>query len=141
MKLDRAKAESLSTVLRRLAIPYYQPDFTKEMAEVKIADYILDLAEFEVSDVSQAAARYRVSPGAEYFPKPHVLHKLASEIRSDRLQGDKYKPVKLEFGDSRPIKWWMQSKQLWKPHWRESEVPFGESIRDVIGGPLRSPIR
>jgi hypothetical protein len=29
----------------------------------------------------------------------------------------------MEFGDSRPLLWWMQSPYLWKPHWQVCDIP------------------
>lgn len=103
-----------------------------------IADYILDLAEFDVSDVEEAVRQYRKS-GAEFFPKPGVLDKLASTVRSQRHATTK--PLKPEFGDTRALMWWTFPKTDWKAHWRECEVPSGQKVQDVRGGKFRDPQR
>lgn len=141
LTLDRQKAEQLSTLLRRLAIPYYCPDFTKELAEVKIADYILDLAEFAICDVEDAIRQYRRDAKSDYFPKPGALYKLAATARHERIKFADMKPVRRQFSDSRPLCWWTRPKADWKPNWLETEVPAGERVRDVVGGAFREPDR
>jgi hypothetical protein len=140
-KIDRQKAEQLSTLLRRLAIPYYRPDFTEQQATALIADYILDLAEFAICDVEEAARVYRKDPKSEFFPKPGVLCKLASDARKERNARSDRKPMKLEFGEARPLMWWTQPVQLWRSNWRESETPLGAMVKDTVGGRLRLPER
>lgn len=51
------------------------------------------------------------------------------------------KSISTAIKPSRPMRWWMQPKQLWKPDWNERDVPTGHRIRDVIGGKLREPER
>lgn len=106
----------------RLAIAF-NPNLSPDQAKVFITDYILDLAEFAVTDVEEAIRAYRRDEKQFTFPKPGLLYKLASLARRDRTQRATAKPIKPQFGDQRPIMWWTQSLWLWKPHWRETEIP------------------
>lgn len=111
---------------------YFSRDFTAEQAKVVIADYVQDLSEFAVCDIEDAIRQYRRDPLAEFFPKPGRLCELCSGARSDRIARENCKPGSApknlvpEFGESRPIRWWDHPKQLWRPHWKESEIPMAE---------------
>jgi hypothetical protein len=109
-----------------------------------IADYVLDLAEFAICDVEDACKAYRKDPASEFFPKPGQLFKLASVARRDRNAAEKFAETRgriPEEKDQRPILWWMQSTKCWPRHWRESEVPSGQLIRDEPDAAWRDPER
>lgn len=139
-KIDRQKAQQLSTLLRRLAVAFYSPDFTQEQASVVIADYILDLGGFAIVDVEDAIRAYRRDPKAQFFPKPGILYSLAAAAQKERRESERHRAAKSpQFGEGRPIMWWTQPRKFWKPHWRESDVPAGHMVRDVETGKLRAP--
>lgn len=113
-------------MLARLAAHYYRPDFTEGQARSLIGDYCHDLQEFEVADVLEAVRLYRRDPASKFFPPVGTLRKLAvlsAKDRRERFEAEQRGPLKPECGDSRPNMWWCQRRALWKPHWRESEIP------------------
>lgn len=125
-------------MLGKLAVHYYRPDFTEGQARQLILDYLDDLADFPLHVTEKAIRAYRCDPGSEFFPKLGRLIELAKRAERDAEAPSKPLPALRE---SRSIRWWSQCKLLWKPHWRESEVPMGEKVRDVPGGPMRDPER
>ena len=115
---------------------YHRLDFTEGQARSVIADMLGDLMEYAVVDIETAAEEYRRDPKSQFFPKPGQLRALAgvaAKARSVRAN------VKALPTDVRPSLWWMQSKAVWKSHWKEHEVPAGEMIRDTPSGKLRVP--
>jgi hypothetical protein len=132
-------------LLARLAGHYYRPDFPEVASLSLIADLVEDLREFAVTDIEWAINTYRKEPPApgkaKYFPDSGTLRKLASKAQHARIEASTpARQLVPEFGN-RPRLWWMQPKQHWQPHWRESEVPVGEMVRDEIGGKHRQPVR
>jgi len=129
--------------LSKLAVHYYRPDFTEGQAKSLISDMVGDLGEFSVGEIEAAIAAYRQAPPsagkAKYFPDSGTLRKLASDERAHR-RAVAAAPVQAVW-PGRPLMWWMRAKQLWHPSWIENDVPMGEKVRDVIGGPLRDPAR
>lgn len=124
--------------MSRLAINYYRPDFQESQAKLIIRGYIEDLMEFEVSDVEEAIREYRRGKDAKFWPAVGELIALAKVERRERLAraAAKRRPIPSKY---RPILWWGLPKSLWQPHWRETEVPMGEKIRDRTGEPMRDP--
>jgi hypothetical protein len=122
------KARRLQMMLMRLASHYYRPDFTPAQAAARMDDMVRDLEEFYSCDVDAAITNYRRDAKSKGFPTSGVLRQLARDARFMREQPERAassgnQRVKFEFGDSRPQMWWTQNRILWKPHWREDEIP------------------
>ena len=101
-----------------------------------------DLEEFPVSEIQAAIRQYRQDPNSRFFPTSGALRGVIAQARRERAAQDRRAPrIKLV---SRPIGWWNLPRSWWSkwnPDWKESEVPAGELIRDVPGGPFRQPER
>lgn len=110
-----------------------------------IQDMVRDLADLAIIDVERAIETYRKTPFPmgkfKPFPDSGLLRKLAGDERKHREEVQGAPPVKPEFGESRPHFWWGQRRQWWQPHWRESDIPRGELVRDQVTGKLREPQR
>lgn len=121
-RYEVARQAHVTTALVGLAVHYYRPDFSEGQARVLIRDMLEDLAEFSVPDVEAAVKAYRRDANSKFFPTSGQLRKLAREARAETRDMTRHK-INFEFGDSRPLMWWCQSKALWKKHWREDEIP------------------
>jgi len=140
------KAEDLTiltAMLAKLAQHYYRPDFTEGQARQLIRDYLHDLAEFDLRDVDAGVTAYRRDPKSKFFPTVGQLRERILEAQKDRLASARMGTAKArpQFGDSRPIMWWALPKNLWQPHWSESDVPFDMRVKDAPGGKWRWPHR
>lgn len=136
-------------VLLQLGSHYWTPDFTPSQAKHLLADYLEDLERFTLGEVEVACRDWRRNVANKKFPrsaeivelirdnKRHVVE--ASSTAERRAAGPD--GVAYPDGKSRPCMWWHLSKQLWKPDWREADVPVGELIRDTKDSPLRHPER
>ena len=144
-KRDMQKAETIILLLSKLAVHYYQADFTELMAKSRIRDMVGDLIEFAIPDVEKAIEGYRrmpFPPGKfKPFPDSGTLRKLASDERKHREDLAKSPPISPQFRESRPIMWWAKPKAHWRESWKEGEVPAGQLIRDDLGTKLRQPVR
>lgn len=138
--LTAAEQKQLGIMLMRLASHYWRPDFSPNQVNEMLADYAADLGSCDLTEIEIAIAEYRrtpVTPGRlKVFPGSDILLALVLAHRKHRADLEKLGPPIKEF-DSRPICWWMQPKTLWQPHWRESEVPAGEFIRETSDGARR----
>lgn len=104
------------------------------------ADYAEDMGHCTIAEIEVAVREYRRSAENQFFPKVGQLLEIIMSNRKHRAEvGPSGPRLVPEFGKPRPTAWWMQAKQLWQADWKESEVPNGNKIRDVIGGPLRDP--
>lgn len=139
--VDPAKNAMIAAALVRLASHYHRPDFGPEQAKYMALDFIQDLQPFTMAEIENGIRDYRREAKNKFFPTPGQLLQVMAANRKHVVQLDAYRPLKPEFGTPRPICWWMQAKQLWKPEWSETQVPAGELVRDVAGGPLREPRR
>lgn len=139
-------------MLLRLAISYYRPNFTEGQAKLLVKDMVNDLDRYHVSEIEVAIQKYRRDAANKYFPRSGQLIELIEADRKDRRAAvrETHKrdcipagPDGIAYPDGkyRPLMWWHLSKQLWKPHWREAEVPVGELVRDTKDSPLRQPER
>lgn len=121
----------MMTALMSLSVHYYRPDFTEGQARVLIRDMLEDLAEFTPEQVDAAIRAYRRDPKSKFFPTSGQLREKAAECRKEQIENartsGKRKAIP-EFGDSRPILWWTQMPYLWRPHWKEADIP--EEWRD-----------
>lgn len=110
-------------MLSKLAMHYYRPDFTQAQAKLLIADYVRDLAPYALGDVQTAMDEYRRAPDSKFFPAVGELLRRCEAAVKERLA--RTKPQRPLPTESRPIMWWRLPRELWKPHWRESEIPEG----------------
>lgn len=143
---DMQKAETIILLLSKLAVHYYQADFTVEIARSRIKDMVGDLMEFAVTEIEKAVETYRRMPFPagkfKPFPDSGMLRKLAADERGHKAELEKRGPGRIvpQFGESRPLMWWLQDRSLWRAHWREAEAPFGEKVR-AHDGSYRDPER
>lgn len=127
-----------------LASHFWRPDFKPAQAAQMYKDYAEDLAGCTIAEVEVAIREYRLRPKIpgkmKPFPGSDDLLEIVRANRKHRQELDRIgKPAAV--ADPRPLKWWFKPKGMWSAHWRESEVPAGELVRDVSGGPLREPVR
>lgn len=143
IKGDKQKAQTIILLLSRLAVHHYRPEFTEAMSKSIIQDMVGDLVEFTVPDIEKAIETYRrmaFAPGKfKPFPDSGMLRKLANDERRHREDMAKRPALKAQWNGARPSRWWQQPRQIWQPHWRESEVPADEFVRDPDTGKLRKP--
>lgn len=129
-------------MLSKLAVHYYRADFTEAQARSQIGDMVQDLIEFPVPEVEMAITIYRQTPPlpgkVKYFPDSSALRAIVLEGRRDRAALDRIAPVSA-VSVSRPCMWWTRPKNRWNFDWREADVPDGELIKDITGGPFRRP--
>jgi len=104
-------------------------------------DFIEDLARYRIPEIQAAFAEYRRAPDSRGFPRPGAIIALIQKSQADRRTSSIQEGLQPEFGESRPSMWWAQPKSMWRSHWRESDVPSGEKIRDEPRGVLRDPAR
>lgn len=119
-------------MLAALAVHYYRPDFTPGQAKSLIGDMVEDLAEFTVPEIEVAIRGWRKDASKRFFPRGAELAELIRADRKHRRTIGRTGVAVSEFGDSRPIMWWLQQRKFWKPHWREDEIPTdarGDSYR------------
>jgi hypothetical protein len=129
-KMDKEKAAQIVLMLSRLAVHFYRPDFTEGQAKSMIQDMVSDLGGLDLRDLDRAIATYRQTPFPmgkfKPFPDSGTLIQLSNVERKHRTDIEDKQPVKAQFGDSRPIRWWSLPPYLWQPHWQESEIPAAE---------------
>lgn len=110
-------------MLIQLSSHYYRPDFTKAQAKSLIDDMVQDLACFQMQEVEVAIRRYRQDAARKFFPRSADLRELVLADQRERRAGASGKRVQPQFGESRPLMWWKQERRLWRPQWRENEIP------------------
>lgn len=124
-------------MLIRLGSHFWPKDFTPSQAKHLLIDYLEDLKKYRVVEIEHFCRDWRTNISKKNFPKVAEIIAAVGQSRRDIAEAaaarDRPKIA------TRPIRWWMQSKRCWNPIWLESEVPAGEKIRDVPGGPLRWP--
>ena len=131
MNYEATENERKLAALLQLGSHYWTPDFTPAQAKHLLADYLEDLALFGVREVEIACRSWRQDTKNKRFPRAAELIQRIRDYRAPK--SDNKKPA---FG-GRPILWWMQPKEIWPLHWRETEVPMGEMVKDVRGGKPR----
>lgn len=132
-------------MLMALASHFWRPDFSPAQSAQMFKDYADDLGGCTIAEIELAIRDYRLKPKIpgkmKPFPGTDDLLELVQAHRKHRRDMERYAPVRYQFGDSRPLMWWHIPKARWEAHWRESEVPVGDLIRDASGGDLREPVR
>lgn len=121
-KPEPQKASILVALLRRLSAHCPLQNVTPEQTTTRLLEMADDLATFSIADVEAAIRAYRQDPKAKFFPTSGRLIELAGQARKERDEAQRG-PARAEFGESRPIMWWMISRKLWAPRWREEEIP------------------
>lgn len=132
-KTDPAKARQLIGALARLAAhPNFTPgaDLTEGQFAAMAQDFVTDLDEFTLTEIDSAILAYRQDPRARGFPTPGRLRELASRARQDRAAASR---PRTNLGDVRPCLWWLRPRALWRPNWRESDIPAGEMYKGEDG--------
>lgn len=76
-----AKDKAILALLAKLALHYWRPDFTPQQAKHLYADYLEDLRQYALSDISEAIAKYRQS-GAKFYPQSGELVKIIRTVPS-----------------------------------------------------------
>lgn len=67
------RGQAITLMLVKLSAHYWRPDFSEGQARQLIADFIHDLAPFELEDIDRAITRYRSDPANRFFPHPGAL--------------------------------------------------------------------
>lgn len=119
---NREKAKAISVMLANLAPIYYRADFGEAQAKALFAAFVEDLSEFALQDLENAFREYRRDPANKFFPTPGNIRALTEAAMKERRLADEHRARPLP-SESRPIMWWMMPRQVWKPHWRESDIP------------------
>jgi hypothetical protein len=65
--------EQVTTMLLRLALPYYCKEFTASQAKLLIVDMVTDLDEYPIGQIAWACTAWRQKPDANYFPRSGQL--------------------------------------------------------------------
>lgn len=120
---EPGKDQMVTALLMKLSVHYYRPDFTEGQARSLIKDFLEDLAEFRVAEIENAILAYRRNAENQFFPKPAQLRELIYADRKEERERTRYAgkaPL------TRPLQWWLQPRALWRPDWRDSEIPKGE---------------
>lgn len=110
-------------MLSKLAVHYYRPDFTEAQAKSLISDMVEDLSDFAVHEVESAIRAYRRDANNKFFPTSGALREPILDERKEQRHLERIGKRPLPT-DPRPIMWWMLPEQLWKPHWRETDIPI-----------------
>lgn len=118
-------------MLMALASHFWRPDFSPAQAAQMFKDYAEDLGGCTIAEIEVAIREYRLKPKIpgkmKPFPGSDDLLELICANRKHRAQIERLgDPVKL---DSRPLVWWSKPPEMWKPHWREDEIP--ETARET----------
>jgi hypothetical protein len=124
-------------LLIRLGSHFWPRDFTPSQAKHLLIDYLEDLKSYRVAEIEHFCRDWRTDVSKKNFPK--VGEVITAIDRARRELAEAARAQNRPKIVSRPIRWWSQAKQLWKPEWLESEVPAGEKVRDTVGGPWRWP--
>lgn len=132
----------ISLLAKLAAHPQFAP--WGETSEVQFqsmaVDIVNDLAEFSLIEIESGIIGYRNNPRSKGFPSPGMLKELCQRARTARQEASR-PSLKATVHAARPICWWMKSRRLWRPEWREDEVPSGEKVRDPVTDRLRDPER
>lgn len=126
---DRQKAATIALLLSKLAVHYYRPDFTEAQAKSMISDMVSDLEEFPVHYIEAAIREYRRDPNSRFFPTSGQLRKICSEHRKEENEARGKERIKFQFGEGRPLFWWLKPRAQWAKHWRENDIPLDEVRR------------
>jgi hypothetical protein len=64
----QSKNEAILLLLGKLALHYWRPNFTPELARLLYADYVVDLAPFPMPSIAAAIAAFRSNGANRFFP-------------------------------------------------------------------------
>lgn len=81
-----ATKRDFAMLLGRLAIHFWQPDFTPEQVKLKLQDYEEDLAGVTVDELREACAEWRRDPLNNFYPKSGQLLEIVKPMISDRAR-------------------------------------------------------
>lgn len=124
-------------LLIRLGSHFWPKDYTPAQAKFLLKDYLEDLNKYRVAEVEHFCRDWRTDVAKKKFPLVAEIISAINQARRDIAEAAQAREHPKIV--SRPVFWWMQSKELWKSDWLESQVPPGQMVRDVVGGPLRWP--
>jgi len=57
------------------------------------------------------------------------LRKLCAEHRKEDSAASKRERIKFQFGEGRPLFWWLKPREQWRSNWLESDIPLEEVRR------------
>lgn len=135
---DPTENERKLMILLKLGSHYWTPSFSRAQAKELLADYLEDLAKYRTQELDAFAGIWRRDVSRTKFPKIGDIVFAVERMRADAADRANASKANPQFG-GRPILWWLQAKETWNPAWRLGDVPSGQLIRDVVGGPLRDP--
>lgn len=81
-----ADKRDFATLLGRLSIHYWQPDFTPDQVKLKLQDYEEDLAGVTADELRDACGEWRRDPLNKFFPKTGELLELVKPKISARAK-------------------------------------------------------
>lgn len=88
-----------------------------------IRDMVNDLSPYTVAEIEVAVRKYRCGD-ERFFPRSgQIIHLIESARKERREEAHFAQKNSRPLPDSRPLMWWLQPRALWKPHWREDEIP------------------
>lgn len=87
-----------------------------------IEDFVSDICEFPVPEIECALQEYRRNGKNKFYPTPGAIREIILEGRKERAAMDKIGDPVRNF-DSRPFLWWLLPRPLWRPQWREDDIP------------------
>lgn len=109
--------------LFRLGQHYWPKDFSKGQAKEFLKDYLDDLAMFTAAELENACRDWRQNAANKRYPRSAELMSLAHAVRASKA--NEVKEIRPML-NPRPSLWWLLPKDLWKPHWKESEIHLYE---------------
>lgn len=81
--MERAnKDEAILTLLARLALVYWRPDFAPGQAKQLYLQYVEDLREFAIADIVEAVGKYRRNGENKFFPTPGQIRGIIEAVPS-----------------------------------------------------------
>lgn len=135
--VDPETAGAIGLEVARISA-HFRADLRPAQAELLTKDFIEDLGSYRIADIQAGFSRYRRNPENRFFPKPgQIIAEIEALLKDRRREERDTKRFDKRLPESRPLMWWMQSRQLWKPGWREADAPEGAMVRDEVSGNWR----
>lgn len=95
--------------------------------QMALMEYVNILQQFYAVDLKEAWRSVLETYTPQVWPAPAVFASAARKARAERPRpqatprplAPSHQPV------SRPIMWWCQNRKVWRPEWREDDIPEG----------------
>lgn len=76
------KDKAIITILAKLALIYWRPNFTPAQARELYAAYVEDLRDYPITDIAAACEKYRRDPENKFYPAPGQLRGIIETVPS-----------------------------------------------------------